>query len=309
MSTTSYNKSVLLVFVLVFTVLAANSVLTYTNLRTLDENKSLVERQHHKIAELRALLKLVVDSETGQRGYLITGDKAFQAPYVTATAALQDKLKSVEELIAGDTEGKAAFAKLSQTIRQRMDTIERSITLRDEQGLEAARMYILEGTGKRLMDDIRAQVEGLEEQERDELDRRDEESVASYWTALVTGLMTSVLALLLAIAGYVLISRDLEKRNQLSEDLQKSKERLEERVRARTMEIEASNSALKDEIQVRLKAEQAAMLAAQELQRSNRELEQFASVASHGSGSRMKSAHAIAMRLNSLKIGRICIPS
>src|SRR5688500_12606450 len=108
MSTTGYNKTVLLVFVLVFAALAANSGLTYWNLDRLNQNKQLVADQHHKIAELRSLLKLLVDAETGQRGYLITGEQAFLGPYKSTSRALEAKLAAVEKVIATNAEAKAS---------------------------------------------------------------------------------------------------------------------------------------------------------------------------------------------------------
>jgi signal transduction histidine kinase len=300
MSHPGYNKSVLLAFLTVIAALIANSALTYVNLRNLNRNNELVAQQHHNIGELRLLLKLLVDAETGQRGYLITGDPAYQAPYQASSLSLQKKLGEVEDLIAVNPERKKLFDQLAKTIAMRMETIKESIRLRDEQGLEAARDYILEGKGRRLMEEIRTDIEHLESQERLDLAQRSRESATSYWTALGTGLVTSVLALALAVVGFVVVSRDLEKRQQLSEALQKSNERLEERVHARTMEIEASNNALRDEISVRVKAEQVAMLAAQELQRSNRELEQFASVASHDLQEPLRKIQAFGDRLNSL---------
>jgi light-regulated signal transduction histidine kinase (bacteriophytochrome) len=147
------------------------------------------------------------------------------------------------------------------------------------------------------MERVREQIEKLETRERVLLQDRLAESNISYWTSVVTSAISAVLGLSLAVGGYVLVARDLEQRQQLSTALQKSNERLEERVHARTMEIEASNQALREEIGVRTKAEQAAMLAAQELQRSNRELEQFASVASHDLQEPLRKIQAFGDRL------------
>lgn len=294
------NKSLLLGFLLVIAAILANSVLTYINLQRMHQNAEAVEHQHQVLEELRLLLTILIDAETGQRGYLITEDEKFLAPYESAVLALEDKLKSVKKLMSGDANRRSSFQELYDVIAERMKLIRESLDLQKAEGREAVRNRILQGEGKRVMDQVRATITQIEVKERANLLQRDRESQTSYWLALATGLVTAILGLGLAVISYWLVSRDLEKRQQLSEALQKSKERLEERVQARTMEIEASNKALREEVTVRTTAEKAAMLAAQELQRSNRELEQFASVASHDLQEPLRKIQAFGDRLQSL---------
>ena len=64
-------------------------------------------------------------------------------------------------------------------------------------------------------------------------------------------------------------------------ELRRSEELLEQRVVARTAELEAANRQLESEIQERQRAEQELKQTLIELERSNAELQQFASVASH----------------------------
>jgi len=292
-----FNKSLLLGFLLVIVAIVANTALTYVNLQRLHNNSQAVEHQHHVLDELRLLLTILIDAETGQRGYLITQDPKFLAPYESASLALEEKRSVVKKLMSVDEERKNSFAELDVAIDNRMKLIRRSLEMQRTEGLEAVRTTIMQGEGRRAMDKVRSQIARMETRERDVLAQRTGQSRTSFWLALATCLVTALLGLGLAVGSYWLVGRDIEKREQLSEALQKSKERLEERVQARTMEIEASNQALRDEISVRTKAEQAAMLAAQELQRSNRELEQFAAVASHDLQEPLRKIQAFGDRL------------
>lgn len=295
-----FNKSLLLGFVLVIAAILANSVLTYVNLQRMHNNAQAVEHQHLVLEDLRQLLTILIDAETGQRGFLITEDPKFLAPYESAVLALEDKLKSVKKLMSVDANRRNSFQELYEVIAERMKLIRGSLDLQKAEGRDAVRNRIVQGDGKRAMDQVRTLIAQMEVKERAELQLRHKESQTSYWLALATGLVTAILGLGLAVTSYWLVARDLDKRQQLSEALQKSKERLEERVQARTMEIEASNKALREEVTVRTTAEKAAMLAAQELQRSNRELEQFASVASHDLQEPLRKIQAFGDRLQSL---------
>lgn len=295
----AYNKSLLLGFLMVIAALVVNTGLSFFNLQRLRKNSDTVEHQNEVIAELRMLLKILVDAETGQRGYLITEDEKFLAPYEAATLALQDKRNTVEKLMSSDPDRRQAFTELNDAVQVRIDYVKRSLETHKTQGRDAVRDWIRQGEGKRAMDKVRDLIAKIETKETALLKARHAESRVSYITALTTGLISGLLGLGLAVASYWLVSSDIEKRQQLSEALQKSKERLEERVQARTMEIEVSNQALREEIAVRTKAEQAAMQAAQELQRSNRELEQFASVASHDLQEPLRKIQAFGDRLQS----------
>lgn len=295
----AYNKSLLLGFLMVIAALVVNTGLTFFNLQRLRKNADAVEHQHHVLAELRLLLKILVDAETGQRGFLITEDEKFLAPYESASLALQDKVAAVEKLMSTDPDRRRDFEELKEAIDARIEYVQGSLEMQRTQGREAVRDLIRQGEGKRAMDNVRDLIAKIETKENAVLQARHAESQVSHITALTTGLISGVLGLGLAIGSYWLVGRDIDKRQQLSEALQKSKERLEERVQARTMEIEVSNQALREEIAVRTKAEQAAMQAAQELQRSNRELEQFASVASHDLQEPLRKIQAFGDRLQS----------
>src|SRR6266567_254501 len=73
----------------------------------------------------------------------------------------------------------------------------------------------------------------------------------------------------------------LEERKRAERELQKHKLHLEELVAARTAELRRANEQLKIDIAAREQAEQELALKAQELARSNADLEKFAYVASH----------------------------
>jgi CHASE3 domain sensor protein len=71
-------------FVLLALLLIADASLAYTNLRTLVENERRVDQSQVVLTTLEGVLSSLTNAETGQRGYLITGDAAYLAPYTTA---------------------------------------------------------------------------------------------------------------------------------------------------------------------------------------------------------------------------------
>ena len=147
------------------------------------------------------------------------------------------------------------------------------------------------------MDTIRKILASMQEEELSLLQIRTAESDASYATAMVTGLLASVLGVAMAVIGYSLVVRDVRRRDKMAQVLRESNDYLEQRVQDRTADLERSNQSLNDEVAVRREAEDQAHQFADELQRSNRELEQFASVASHDLQEPLRKIQAFGDRL------------
>src|SRR5713226_9690937 len=63
-----------------------------------DRLNDQVQRTHEVKEELSAILRLVVDAETGQRGYLITDDPVYLEPYQAATSEIDGRLARLDNL-------------------------------------------------------------------------------------------------------------------------------------------------------------------------------------------------------------------
>src|SRR5579884_685851 len=68
--------------------LLGNAWISYRNTRQLDEDAAWVAHTHEVLDSLRGLLSTVKDAETGQRGFLLTGDRRYLAPYAAARKAV-----------------------------------------------------------------------------------------------------------------------------------------------------------------------------------------------------------------------------
>ncbi len=101
-----------------------------------------------------ALLALV-DAETGQRGYIISGDDRFLEPYQSGLARLDSQLSNLRADVKGNPEQEAQFESLQPVVRQRVDQLAQTLALRTapQELLQAAL-----SNGKRLMDDVRARI-------------------------------------------------------------------------------------------------------------------------------------------------------
>lgn len=155
-----------------------------------------------EIEELGALLR---DAETGQRGYLISGDPNFLQPYEQARASLDEQITRVERRTSASGPNRSDLERLKLLITAKFAEMQAVIEVRDRAGAAAAARLLAEGTGKRLMDDIRIVTERMDERGRTLLasaqkidaDRRSHIRQATWWAIIVTALASAMVGMLM----------------------------------------------------------------------------------------------------------------
>ena len=110
-------------FVAAFALLALNAVVSFVTLDNLvAANRRVAECEQALIllSELRANL---VDAESGQRGFIITGEERYLEPYLSVRPVVAAKLKALTQLTVHDTEESARVATLEPLIGRRFDQL------------------------------------------------------------------------------------------------------------------------------------------------------------------------------------------
>jgi signal transduction histidine kinase/ActR/RegA family two-component response regulator len=169
----------------------------------------LADRQERSVAEVRRTLQVqnrlagilsrLQDAETGQRGYLLTGQASYLEPYTAALADLGAEFAALGSAIQDQPEQEQPLRQLKRVSDLRQDILRATIEryrLGDARGAIA---IVREGSGKRLMDDARRIIADMREREATELARR--EATARRQASLIkAGLVLSGLAILLVAA-------------------------------------------------------------------------------------------------------------
>ena len=104
------------------------------------------------------LLSSVTDAETGQRGFLLTGEDRYLEPYNQALQVIPNQLGTVRRLLAGRANEPGNLARLNSLVDQKLAELRQTIDLRRSQGLASAMAVVLSDRGQRAMDEIRALV-------------------------------------------------------------------------------------------------------------------------------------------------------
>jgi methyl-accepting chemotaxis protein len=157
-------------------ILAIIGWVAYTNTAALVESLSRQQHSYEVLQQAEVVGKLLVDAETGQRGFLLTGADRYLQPYTAAIGALGPKITRLADLTADNPHQQVRLTALRELIRQKTDELAETISLRREKGPEAALAVVQTDRGKKAMDDVRAVLDQLEAEENDLLAQRSAEA-------------------------------------------------------------------------------------------------------------------------------------
>jgi PAS domain S-box-containing protein len=207
-----------------------------------DRLNDQVQRTHEVKEELGAVLGLVVDAESGQRGYLITDDPAYLEPYQEATSQIEGRLARLDSLTKNSSPQQQRMRELRRIEREELAVLQQTVQLDTEgRDLEAGRL-VLSGVGRQRMDELRRVVADMEREEDRVLAMRAALANRGQWTIVLASLAIAVLS----IAVYLLVVRvmrvaarskelartEVEKRLLAEERLRSESEAARERERA-----------------------------------------------------------------------------
>jgi signal transduction histidine kinase len=219
------------------------------------------------ILSLDELLSTIQDAETGQRGYLLTGSEVYLAPYIRARGELNQRLSEMVTLASRAGVKPPPLKELRASVESKMAELERTILLNRSAGQAAAIAEVRTNRGQQDMARIRRLVTELKSEQTKAYERRFAQQARTQ--RYVTAALAVVVALAIVLLALKLHFNTLyaRERDQTEAEIRALNEELELRVQERTAELEART--LESEAQ------------ALKLERSNADLAQFASIASH----------------------------
>jgi signal transduction histidine kinase len=139
-------------------------------LATAAEARAAAAATAERIEHLDLLLIRMLDVEVGQRGYVITGNPAFLEPYRASASRVDDMLRLIER--DARTDPTPHLPSLKRYVDAKLVYAQRTIELRERDGLVAAAAEIGRSEGKRLMDGVRAEIARMIRHERARLATR-----------------------------------------------------------------------------------------------------------------------------------------
>lgn len=132
------------------------------------------EHSHQVQNRLGKLLSAVQDIETGQRGFVITGDEKFLEPYEDGRQAMETVIADIRRMTSDNPEQQRNLDRVEQAARNRLTQAQIRIDTRRTSGFEAAQQQVAGDRGRQAMQEFRAAIEQMQMVEAQLLAIREE---------------------------------------------------------------------------------------------------------------------------------------
>ncbi len=116
--------------VVAFWAVAVFAIITYINTVAIQQSENLTIQAHALREATQQVLSAMKDAETGQRGFLLTGDPDFLTPHEIGTKKAAEQLAELNRLTGDDEATRAHVARMEQAYQQQKIHMAETIALR-----------------------------------------------------------------------------------------------------------------------------------------------------------------------------------
>src|SRR3984893_18193573 len=204
------------------------------------------ERVHESQLRQQALsefIALISDAESGQRGYLLTGESSYLQPYTEAVARVEAALDRVHEAYGGNDDSRE-FQELRILTGKKLGELEDTLALFRNRGTTTAVNVVRTDVGKRTMDEISRIVGDMRLAEARELSAATAQWQADFQVSRWVSAAGGILNIGLVLLATRLVYGDMRRRAQQALNLRDQKQELEHQVDERTRELTALSTHL-----------------------------------------------------------------
>jgi len=205
-----------------------------TGFRQSTQATTRIEEAQETRTAVNRMLQHMLDAETGQRGYLLTGDAQYLEPYNAATADINQTLDTLRRLYVPYPAELADFGILSRTVSRKLAEMDLSVRMRKQGKEEAWKFVLTTDVGMEQMNVIRNQIGKMRQLSNTKMGEAQAQITRSLQLSRL-GIALMALAGLLGFYRYLQKTRALlhsGKREQ--ESLQRERDQLDKEVQDRT---------------------------------------------------------------------------
>jgi signal transduction histidine kinase len=265
-----------LISIIVIGVIMGNAVLARKTINTTSLTQQSLLNSSDVLNELNRLHVLILSAESGQRGYLLTENEAYLAPYADALSELNLQFVKVANIHSEVPGQKAKIVELLDLTQQKLEELTTTVGLALSDKERNALSIVLTGKGREMYQNIRQSFEEIEDIETRYHKLLFAKLASAEREAKTTFVISAITSSLLLIGMVFLARMNIRIEQQHKAELIEQNEILQTKVEERTNELK---------------------LYSQELKLSNRELEDFAFVASHDLQEPLRKIRAFGDRL------------
>jgi PAS domain S-box-containing protein len=235
-------------FGLLLTILIIIGVISFQSALKFTETSRLETKSRMILKKLEIMLTEITDAETGQRGYIITGNERYLMPYHAAAANIDHEVEELSKLIRDNPDHQRKLDALKPMLSEKLEELNERIDLRKNKGFEAAAKEVASGKGRIAMDKIRKIITKMENGERELLKQESAEAEASINRTIFIIIFGSSLGFVIVGIASFITKRKLSEHKVAEKSLQKAYDEMGKHVEERTAELRTINESLQREI-------------------------------------------------------------
>ncbi|RZJ55889.1 MAG: histidine kinase [Flavobacterium sp.] len=205
------SNSLRVIFVIAVFILLFLSSIAYKHNQDLNESSKLVMHTYEINIQLERLMSAIKDAETGQRGYIITRNNRFLSPYTYSRDKVNTSFITLKKLTADNPKQQENLRKLFTLIIQRFTSFENCFKYSDPKTYDKRKLDNHMFGGRVLMENIRFQVDKMNDIEKAYLQRRLKIYDQEISLSPVFSISLFLTALTFIILSYRQISRDIKR--------------------------------------------------------------------------------------------------
>lgn len=205
------SNSLRVIFVIAVFILLFLSSIAYKHNQDLNESSKLAMHTYEINIQLERLMSAIKDAETGQRGYIITRNNRFLSPYLYSRDKVNASFVTLKKLTVDNPVQQRNLERLFKLIIQRFVSFENCLKYSDPKTYDKRKLDNHMFGGRILMENIRFQVDKMNDIEKKYLKRRLEIYDQEISLSPVFSISLFLTALLFILLAYRQISRDFER--------------------------------------------------------------------------------------------------
>ena len=233
-------------------------------------SEQLVSHNIEVILTAQSLRSAIQNAERGQRGFLLTGQTAYLAPYDAAVLSVPPLLERLTDLTASDPEQQRQIAALVPPINAKLAEIRQTIAVYRTAGFSAARRIMESNAGLADMQSIELGIDGMINTESRHRSRRLAALVAQERRVDRIAMASALLVLVLMLSGLMLTLLTFRRDRRLRDEIQR-----------RAEEAAGANRQLEERNMELARAGELARGAKEEARRAEQAKGRFLATASH----------------------------
>lgn len=195
-------------FVVSLMSLSTAGVFSYNASQQMVETSSWVSHTFEVEALIESVVSSLYDAETGQRGYLLTGDPNYLEPYNSGTSRIDGIVGELKTLTADNSAQQERVARMSVLVENKLAELEQTIALYRAGNPEESIDLMLTNVGKLLMDDIRSIALDMTMAESQLMVEREEAASTAVRSATTISGFGAILAFAIIGSIAIFVGRD-----------------------------------------------------------------------------------------------------